>query len=103
MNTYISLANFGRALWYNVPRKEGTVVKVELTPDAAQWVEAELAAGRFPTAEDAVRHAINELRVNTLRATLDAAVAEGGSHTTADVRRHVREQFAMRNQTATTL
>jgi hypothetical protein len=30
-------------------------MKVELTPDAAQWVETELAAGRFATAE--VRYA----------------------------------------------
>jgi hypothetical protein len=51
--------------------------------------------------EDAVRHAIDELRVNALRAALDAAVLEGGSHTTADVRRYVREQFAKRNLTAT--
>jgi len=82
--------------------KGGAVVKVELTPDAAQWIEAEIAAGTFPTPEDAVRHAISELRVNALRATLDAAVAEGGSHTTADVRRYVREQFEKRNQTAAT-
>jgi hypothetical protein len=33
-------------------------LKVELTPDAAQWVQAEIAAGTFPTPEDAVRHAI---------------------------------------------
>jgi Arc/MetJ-type ribon-helix-helix transcriptional regulator len=66
-------------------------MKVELTLDAAQWVEAEIAAGTFPTAEDAVREAIDTMRANSLRATLDAAVAEGGSHTTADVRRYVRE------------
>ncbi len=78
-------------------------MKVELTPDAAQWVEAEVAAGTFPTAEDAVRHAITEFRVNALRAALDAAVAEGGSHSTADVRRYVREQFTKRNHTAITL
>ncbi|MGO9007674.1 MAG: type II toxin-antitoxin system ParD family antitoxin [Beijerinckiaceae bacterium] len=77
-------------------------MKVELTPDAAQWVEAEIAAGTFATAEDAVRHAINELRANALRAALDAAVAEGGSHTTADARRYVREHLAKRNQAAVT-
>ena len=64
-------------------------MKVQLTPDAAQWVEAEIAAGTFPTAEDAVRYAVSELRTNALRATLDAAVAEGGGHTTAEVRPHV--------------
>lgn len=77
-------------------------MKVELTPDAAQWVEAEIAAGTFPTPEDAVRHAVNELRVNGLRAKLDAAVAEGGSHSTQDVRRYVREQLDKRSQTAST-
>jgi Arc/MetJ-type ribon-helix-helix transcriptional regulator len=71
-------------------------VKVQLTPDAAQSVEAEVAAGTFPTPEDAVRHAVNELRVNALRATLDAAVAEGGSHTTAEVRAYVREYLQKR-------
>lgn len=76
---------------------------MELTPDAAQWIEAEVAAGTFPTAEDAVRHAVSELRVNALRATLDAAVAEGGSHTTADVRRDGREQLEKRNQPTATL
>jgi Arc/MetJ-type ribon-helix-helix transcriptional regulator len=75
-------------------------VKVELTPDAAQWVEAEVAAGTFPTAEDAVRQAIAELRANALRARLDAAVEEGGRHTTEDARRYVRERLQKRNQTA---
>ena len=71
-------------------------MKVQLTPDAAQWVEAEVAAGTFPTPEDAVRHAVNELRVNALRATLDAAVAEGGSHTTTEARAYVREYLQKR-------
>ena len=75
-------------------------MKVELTPDAAQWVEAEVGAGTFPTPEDAVRHAVSALRASALRATLDAAVAEGGSHTTADARRHVREQLDKRNKPA---
>ena len=75
-------------------------MKVELTPDAAQWVEAEIAAGTFPTAEDAVRHAVSELRINALRAKLDAAVAEGGSHSTTDARRYVREQLEQRTPPA---
>ena len=78
-------------------------MKVELTPDIAQWVEAELAAGTFPTAEDAVRHAVSEFRTNALRAKLDAAVAEGGSHTTADARRYVREHLEKRNEAAAAL
>jgi Arc/MetJ-type ribon-helix-helix transcriptional regulator len=72
------------------PNARSAAVKVQLTPDAAQWVEAEIAAGTFPTAEDALRYAVSELRVNALRATLDSAVAEGGRHTTADARAHVR-------------
>ncbi len=75
-------------------------MKVELTPDAAQWVEAELAAGRFPTPEDAVRYAINRAKRAELREMLDAAEAAGGSHTSEDVRRHVREELDRLNQTA---
>ncbi len=48
---------------------------------------AGLAAGRFPTAEDAIRHAINQAKLVELRAELAAAEAEGGSFTTDDVRR----------------
>ena len=71
-------------------------MKVQLTPDAAQWVEAEVAAGTFPTPEDAIRHAVNELRANAFRAALDAAVVEGGSHTTTEVRAYVREHLEKR-------
>ena len=66
-------------------------MKMELTPDAAQWVEAELAAGTFPTAEDAVRFAINQAKTNALRAKLDAAVAEGGDNSADEVRAYVRQ------------
>ena len=62
-------------------------MKVELTPDAAQWVKTGLAAGRFHTAEDAIRHAVNQAKMAELRAELAAAEAEGGSFTTEDVRR----------------
>ncbi len=78
-------------------------MKVQLTPDAAQWIEAEIAAGTFPTAEDAVRYAVSELRVNALRTTLDVAVAEGGSHSTAEVRARVREHLEKRKPRATLL
>lgn len=74
-------------------------MKVELTPDAAQWVEAELAAGHFPTAEDAVRHAINQVKLRTLREALDAAVAEGGSNSASDARMHVRQYLDGLKQT----
>lgn len=65
-------------------------MKVELTPDAEQWVRAEVAAGTFATPEDVVRFAIRQAKEAALRRTLDAAVAEGGAHSADDVRRFVR-------------
>jgi hypothetical protein len=76
-------------------------VKIELTPDAAQWVQAELAAGRFQTAEAAIRHAINQAKLAELRAELAAAEAEGGSFSTNDVRRYARDHLDRLNQTPT--
>ncbi len=73
--------------------RKDAAVKVELTADAERWVEAELASGRFPTAEDAVRHAIDQAKLVELRAELQAAEEEGGSFTTDDVRHHVREHL----------
>ena len=74
-------------------------MKDELTPDAAQWVEAAIAAGRFVTAEDAVRYAINRAKRAELRDMLNATETEGGSHTTEAVRRFVRDQLAHLNPT----
>jgi hypothetical protein len=68
-------------------------MKIELTPDAAQWVEAALAAGWFLTAEDAIRHAVNQVKTAELRAALDAAEAEGGEFTTDEVRQHARDHL----------
>jgi len=68
-------------------------LKVELTPDAAEWVRAEIAAGTFPTPEDAVRHAIQQAKRAALRAALDAAETEGGYFSSDDVRRHAREHL----------
>jgi hypothetical protein len=62
-------------------------------PDAAQWVQAEIAAGTFATPEDAVRHAIQEAKRAALRAALDAAEAEGGNFSTDDVRRYAHEHL----------
>ncbi len=53
-------------------------MKVELTVDAARWVEAEIAAGAFSTPEDAVHFAVNQAR-----AKRDSAFAEGGRSQTA--------------------
>ena len=65
-------------------------MKVELTPDAAQWVDAAVSAGRFATAEDAVRFAINRAKRAELRDMLASTEAEGGSHSTEEARQHVR-------------
>jgi Arc/MetJ-type ribon-helix-helix transcriptional regulator len=74
-------------------------MKVELTPDAAQWVEAALASGRFVTAEDAVRYAINRAKRAELREMLEATEAEGGRYSTEDVRRQVRDHLERLAQT----
>jgi Arc/MetJ-type ribon-helix-helix transcriptional regulator len=73
-------------------------LKVELTPDAEQWVRAEVAAGTFATAEDAVRYAIRQAKLKALRDRLDAAVAEGGEFSADDVRRYVHEHRDRLNQ-----
>jgi Arc/MetJ-type ribon-helix-helix transcriptional regulator len=73
-------------------------MNVALTPEAAMWIEAEIAAGAFPSAEDAVEHAINELRIKALRASLDAAEAEGGSYSGEEVMRYVREHLESRDR-----
>jgi hypothetical protein len=68
-------------------------MKIELTPDAEMWVKAELAKGRFATAEDAVRYAISQAKIAELRDMLDASEAEGGSHTTDAARQFVRQHL----------
>jgi Arc/MetJ-type ribon-helix-helix transcriptional regulator len=68
-------------------------MKVELSPDAAQWVETEIAAGRFTNAEDAIRYAVNYAKMSELRKELEAAEAEGGAFTSDEVRRYVREHL----------
>jgi Arc/MetJ-type ribon-helix-helix transcriptional regulator len=88
------------AMWDGETSKGSSFLKVELTPDAAQWVEAAVASGRFPTAEDAVRYAINRARRAELREMLEATEAEGGSFTTEDARRHVREHLDQLKQTS---
>ena len=68
-------------------------MKVELTPDAAQWVQAELVAGRFATAEEAVRYAINRAKLAELREMLDASESKGGHYTSEDVHRYVGDHL----------
>jgi Arc/MetJ-type ribon-helix-helix transcriptional regulator len=74
-------------------------MKIELTPDAARWVEMEIASGRFRTAEEAVRYAINQLKIMEIRATLEAAEAEEGEFTTEEVRQYVYEHLDRLKQT----
>ena len=74
-------------------------MKIELTPDAAHWVEAEMAAGTFLTAEDAVHYAINQAKTSALRAKLDAAVAAAGDNSADEVRDFVRQHLDTLNQT----
>lgn len=66
-------------------------MKIELTPDSAQWVEAAVASGRFDTPEDAVRYAISNARQSELRKMLAETEAEGGSHSADEARRYVQE------------
>ncbi len=75
---------------------KGSNMKVELTPDAVQWVEAALASGKFATAEDAVRYAINLVKRAELREMLDASEAEGGAHSAEAARNHVRMHLQKR-------
>jgi Arc/MetJ-type ribon-helix-helix transcriptional regulator len=75
-------------------------MKIELTPDAARWVEMEVASGRFRTAEDAVRYAINQVKIIELRAALEAAEAEGGEFTSDEVREYVFEHLDGIKQTS---
>ncbi len=77
-------------------------MKIELAGDAAQWVETEVASGRFPTPEDAVVNAVRQMRLTELRSKLDVAIAEGGSLTTADVRRDVLDHLKRCDPTSVT-
>ena len=69
-------------------------VKVELSPDSATWIKDELAAGHFATAEEAVRHAIEQAKLSALRETIEASIARGGSNTGEEVMAHVRNHLA---------
>jgi Arc/MetJ-type ribon-helix-helix transcriptional regulator len=75
-------------------------MKVELTPDAAQWVKAALAAGRFATAEEAIRYAVDRAKLSELRAELEAAEAEGGAFDSQEVKRFVRDRLAHEGRTS---
>lgn len=64
-------------------------MKVELTPETAKWVEAELAAGHFATAEDAISHAVNRAKLIELREELAAAVADPRRYSVDEAKAHL--------------
>lgn len=61
-------------------------MRVDLTPDAESWVEAEIASGRSATPAEAVQKAVKAAKLTRLRADIGEAEAEGGAHTSEDVR-----------------
>jgi Arc/MetJ-type ribon-helix-helix transcriptional regulator len=75
-------------------------MKVELTPDAAEWVRAAMAAGRFATAEEAIRYAVDRAKLSELRAELEAAEAEGGAFDSDEVKRFARERLTREGRTS---
>jgi Arc/MetJ-type ribon-helix-helix transcriptional regulator len=75
-------------------------MKVELTPDAARWVETALAAGRFTSAEEAIRYAVDRIKLSELRAELAAAEAEGGAFESDEMKRFVRDRLAGEDRTS---
>jgi Arc/MetJ-type ribon-helix-helix transcriptional regulator len=81
-------------------KAEAKTMKVEQTPDAAQWVETAVATGRFMTPEDAVRFAVNRAKGADLAAMLAASEAEGGSHGTEDAKQYVKDHLDRLSQTA---
>jgi Arc/MetJ-type ribon-helix-helix transcriptional regulator len=62
-------------------------MKVELTSDTTDWVRDVMAAGRFSSAEDAIRYAVDRAKLSELRAELEAAEAEGGAFESNEVKR----------------
>ncbi|WP_237476833.1 ribbon-helix-helix domain-containing protein [Lichenibacterium dinghuense] len=66
-------------------------MEIELTPDAARWVEAEVASGTYPSPEEAVRQAVDQLRLSALRAKIDAAIAGGGRNTSEEALHFVQK------------
>jgi Arc/MetJ-type ribon-helix-helix transcriptional regulator len=75
-------------------------MKVELTPEAAEWVKAAMATGRFATAEEAIRYAIDRAKLSELRAELEAAEAEGGAFDSGEVKRFARERLTREGRTS---
>jgi Arc/MetJ-type ribon-helix-helix transcriptional regulator len=69
-------------------------MNIELTSDVEAWVRRGIAEGRFASAEDAIRFAIDQAKLDELREMLTAAEEEGGEHALDELRAYVREQLA---------
>ncbi len=73
-------------------------MQIDLTPEQETWLKAEIAAGRFTSAEDVIAHAINEAKRASLRNTLMASIAAGGDNSADDARHYVRSRLDARDR-----
>lgn len=69
-------------------------MNVELKPESASWVEAEVSSGRLKTAQDAIDHAVALARLSAIRGEIEAAELEGGEFTSEEVLRDVEQHLA---------
>ena len=60
-------------------------MKIELTATQERWVADALSAGRFADPQDAITHAINQLKLADLKRTIEASIAEGGENSMEEV------------------
>ena len=80
---------------------KGPAMQITLTSEQQTWIEAEVAAGRFPSVEAAVRAAVDNLMpgdvadLDWVKPLLDEARAESGSVPFDDVRRRLAERVQM--------
>ena len=62
-----------------------------------EFVEGVVKEGRYGSISEVVREGLRlveerEAKLKSLRATIDASIAEGGSHTSEEVREYLRQQ-----------
>jgi Arc/MetJ-type ribon-helix-helix transcriptional regulator len=69
-------------------------VKIELSSHAEQWVQAEIAAGHFVNAGEAIDHAINKAKLTGLREELIHAAADPQRYTIDEVKNHLAAKRA---------
>jgi antitoxin ParD1/3/4 len=74
-------------------------MNVSVGPRWESFCDTLVKAGRYGTASEVVREGLRlveerEAKLQALRDTLEASIAQGGSHSSADVRAHVREELA---------